>query len=42
MVFIDLEQVYDKVLRQLIWWTLKEKDILIGYILDMCERVATS
>jgi hypothetical protein len=25
MIFIDLEKVYDKVLRNIMWWALKKK-----------------
>ena len=32
MVFIDLERAYDKVPRDLIWWTLEEKGATKRYI----------
>ena len=32
MVFIDLEKVYDKVPREILWWTLIKKGVAIKYI----------
>ena len=32
MVFIDLEKIYDKVPREILWWTLMKKGVLIKYI----------
>ena len=32
MVFIDLEKVYDKVSREVLWWTLMKKRVPIKYI----------
>ena len=32
MVFIDLEKVYDKVLRNVIWWALKKHEVTTKYI----------
>ena len=32
MVFIDLGKTYDKVPREVLWWTLMKKGVLIKYI----------
>ena len=32
MVFIDLEKTYDKVLREVSWWTVMKKGVPIKYI----------
>ena len=32
VVFIDLEKVYDKMPREILWWTLMKKGVLIKYI----------
>jgi len=45
MIFIDLEKVYDKVPREVLWWTLMNRGVLIKYIdiiRDMYDRVVTN
>ena len=45
MVFIDLEKTYDKVQREILWWTLMKKGVPIKYIhiiKDMYDRVVTN
>jgi hypothetical protein len=32
MVFIDLEKAYDKVLRNVMWWTLQKHKVSSKYI----------
>jgi Reverse transcriptase (RNA-dependent DNA polymerase) len=33
MIFIDLEKAYDKILRNIMWWTLKRKLVPTKYII---------
>ena len=45
MIFINLENAYDRVPIDLIWWALDKKSILSGYIeifKDMYEGAVTS
>ena len=45
MVFIDLEKSYDKVSREILWWTLMKKRVPIKYIdiiKDMYDGVVTN
>jgi hypothetical protein len=45
MVFIDLENAYDKVTRNIMWWALQKHKILTKYITlikDMYDNVVTS
>jgi hypothetical protein len=45
MVFIDLEKTYDKVTRNIMWWTLQKHKFSIKYITlikDMYDNVVTS
>ena len=45
MIFIDLEKAYDKVQREVLWWTLMKKEVLIKYIdiiNDMYDRVVAN
>jgi hypothetical protein len=45
MVFIDLEKVYDKVTRNIMWQALQKHNISIKYITlikDMYDNVVTS
>ena len=42
MVFINLENAYDKLAREVLWWTMTKKDIPKIYITieqDMCREV---
>jgi Reverse transcriptase (RNA-dependent DNA polymerase) len=32
MIFIDLEKAYDKILRNIMWWTLKRKLVSTKYV----------
>jgi hypothetical protein len=45
MVFIDLKKVYDKVIRNIMWWALQKHKLLTKYITiikDMYDNVVTS
>jgi hypothetical protein len=42
MVFIDPEKAYDKVPRNVIWWTLQKHKVSTKYIKDMYDNVVTS
>jgi hypothetical protein len=45
MVFIDLEKVYDKVPKNIMWWTLQKYKVLTNYITlikDMYDNIVTS
>jgi hypothetical protein len=45
MVFIDLEETYDKVTRNIIWWVLQKYKVSIKYIIlikDMYDSIVTS
>jgi hypothetical protein len=45
MVFIDLEETYDKVTRNIIWWALQKYKVSIKYIIlitDMYDSIVTS
>jgi len=45
MVFIDLEKAYNKVPRELLWWTLMKKGVSTKYIdiiKDMYDRIIAS
>jgi hypothetical protein len=44
MIFIDLEKTYDKILRNIMWWTLKRKLVPTKYVTrikDMYTNVVT-
>jgi len=45
MVFIDLEKVYDKIPRNLMWWALDKHKVPTKYVTlikDMYDKVVTS
>jgi hypothetical protein len=45
MIFIDLKKAYDKVTRNILWWTLQKHKVSIKYITlikDMYNNVVTS
>jgi Reverse transcriptase (RNA-dependent DNA polymerase) len=44
MIFIDLEKSYDKILRNIMWWTLKRKLVPTKYVTlikDMYTNIVT-
>ena len=40
MIFINLEKIYNKVPRDLIWWVLDKRNVPKGYIdiIKICMR----
>jgi hypothetical protein len=45
MIFIDLKKVYDKVPRNIMWWTLQKHKVSSKYVTlikDMYDNVVTS
>jgi hypothetical protein len=45
MVFIDLKNIYDKVLRNIMWWAMQKYKVSIKYIIlikDMYHNVVIS
>jgi hypothetical protein len=45
MIFIDLKKIYDKVLRNVMWWALQKHKVTSKYITlikDMCDNIVTS
>ena len=45
MVFIDPGKTYDKVRREVMWWVLEKKRVLLKYIKfikDMYDKAVTS
>lgn len=45
MIFIDLEEAYDRVLRKVLWWVLEKKMTFVSYInmiRDMYNGAITS
>jgi hypothetical protein len=45
MIFIDIEKAYDKVTRNVMWWTLQKHKVSSKYITlikDMYDNVVTS
>ena len=45
MVFIDLEKVYDKIPRNIMWWALDKHKVstkYVGLIKNMYNNVVTS
>jgi hypothetical protein len=33
MIFIDLEEAYDKILKNIMWWALEKKRVPIEYVI---------
>jgi hypothetical protein len=45
IIFIDLEKVYDKVPRNIMWWALQKHTVSLKYITlikDMYDNIVTS
>ena len=44
MIFINLEKVYDRVPREILWWILEKKEVTKRYIeliKDMYDKIIT-
>jgi hypothetical protein len=45
MIFIDMENAYDNMTRNIMWWTLQKHKVSIKYITlikDMYDNIVTS